>query len=62
MKKVEKMLDRVKEACEIQLNNMYETDLLNTNADIKVFETMLKSDGLVDDNMNIIKVEEKEGE
>ena len=62
MKKVEKMLDRVKEACEIQLNNMYETDLLNTNADVKVFETMLKSDGLVDDNMNIIKVEEKEGE
>lgn len=62
MKRVEKMLDRVKEACEIQLNNMYESDLLNTNADIKVFETMLKSDGLVDDNMNIIKVEEKEGE
>ncbi len=60
MKRVEKMLDRVKEACEIQLNNMYESDLLNTNADIKVFETMLKSDGLVDDNMNIIKVEEEE--
>ncbi len=62
MQRVEKMLDRVKEACEIQLNNMYESDLLNTNADIKVFETMLKTDGLVDDNMNIIKVEEKEGE
>lgn len=62
MQKVEKMLDRVKDACEMQLNNMYESDLLNTNADIKVFETMLKSDGLVDDNMNIIKVNEKEGE
>lgn len=62
MIRVEKMLVRVKEACEEQLNNMYETDLLNTNADIKVFETMLKTDGLVDDNMNIIKVERKEGE
>lgn len=62
MSRVEQMLDRVKDACEKQLNNMYEVDLLNTNADIKVFETMLKSDGLVDDNMNIIKVEEKEGE
>ena len=61
MLKVETMLDRVKEACESQLNNMYETDLVSTNADIKVFETMLKTDGLVDDNMNI-KIEEKEGE
>ena len=51
--KVEKMIQRVKEACEVQLNKMYETDLVNTNADIKVFETMLKTDGLVDDNMNI---------
>ena len=58
MDKVEMMIGRVKEACEIQLNNMYESDLLNTNADIKVFETMLKTDGLVDDNMNI-KVERK---
>lgn len=62
MNRVEKMLDRVREACESQLNNMYEVDLLNTNADIKVFETMLKTDGLVDDNMNIIRVKEKEGE
>ncbi|MBO5478059.1 MAG: 5-bromo-4-chloroindolyl phosphate hydrolysis family protein [Clostridia bacterium] len=61
MYKVETMIKRVKEACEVQLNNMYETDLLNTNADIKVFETMLKTDGLVDDNMNI-KVEKKVGE
>ena len=51
--KVEKMIQRVKEACNSQLNKMYETDLVNTNADIKVFETMLKTDGLVDDNMNI---------
>lgn len=54
MAKVETTIKRVKDACEEQLNHMYETDLVNTNADIKVFETMLKTDGLVDDNMNIV--------
>ena len=55
------MLGRVKTACEAQLNNMYDLDIIDTNADIKVFETMLKTDGLVDNNMNIIDVK-KEGE
>ena len=61
MERVERMLGRVKTACEAQLNNMYDLDIIDTNADIKVFETMLKTDGLVDNNMNIIDVK-KEGE
>ena len=61
MERVERMLGRVKLACEAQLNNMYDLDIIDTNADIKVFETMLKTDGLVDNNMNIIDVK-KEGE
>jgi len=61
MLKVETMILRVKEASKTQLNNMYETDIVNTNADIKVFETMLKTDGLVDDNMKI-KLEREVGE
>lgn len=61
MERVERMLGRVKIACEAQLNNMYDLDIIDTNADIKVFETMLKTDGLVDNNMNIIDVK-KEGE
>lgn len=61
MERVETMLGRVKLACEAQLNNMYDLDIIDTNADIKVFETMLKTDGLVDNNMNIIDVK-KEGE
>lgn len=61
MSKVEKMVIRVNEACEKQLNNLYEADLVNTRADIKVFETMLKADGLVDDKMNIV-VDKKEGD
>ncbi len=61
MEKVEKMVVKIREACENQLNNLYESDLLNTTADIKVFETMIKSDGLVDDNMNIV-IDRKVGE
>lgn len=53
MKKVETLTDKVKIACENTLNSLYEGDMINTNADIKVFEGMLKSDGLVDDNMKI---------
>ena len=53
MKKVETLTDKVKIACENTLNSLYEGVMINTNADIKVFEGMLKSDGLVDDNMKI---------
>ena len=54
MDKVEVMMDRVKDACQEQLNSLYDGDMLNTSADIKVFEDMLKSDGLVDDNMQVM--------
>ena len=51
--KVEVLTDKIKTACENTLNSLYEGDMINTNAEIKVFEGMLKSDGLVDDNMKI---------
>ena len=53
LKKVEVLTEKIKLACENTLNSLYEGDLINTSADIKVFEGMLKSDGLVDDNMKI---------
>lgn len=58
MKKTEELISRVNEACDEQLNNLYEGEIINTNASIKVFEDMLKSDGLVDDDMKI-KVDRK---
>ncbi len=58
MKKTEELISRVDEACLEQLNDLYEGELINTNASIKVFEDMLKSDGLVDDDMQI-KVDRK---
>lgn len=53
MSNVEALTEKIKSACEKTLNSLYEGDMLNTNAEIKVFEGMLKSDNLVDDNMNI---------
>ncbi len=59
MLRVEKLVEKINMACKEQLNNMYEGEFIDVNADIKVFESMLKTDGLVDQDMNI-KIE-KEG-
>ena len=49
MKSVQNMLDKIKHAFNEQLNNMYQTEMIDTNAEIKVFETMLKSDGFANE-------------
>lgn len=41
------------------LNNLYESDMLDTNVEIKVLNSMLKADGLDED---VLKVEEDENE
>ena len=41
------------------LNNLYESDMLDTNVEIKVLNSMLKADGLDND---VLKVEEDENE
>ena len=38
-----------------QLNTLYNNDLIDTNAEIKVFEAMLKSDGLLDNSISVKK-------
>ncbi len=55
MNKVLNMSRKIKEASANQLNSMYNEEIINTNADIKVFETMLKADGLLESS--IIKEE-----
>lgn len=49
MKTVQEMTGKIKEAFQEQLNNMYQTEMIDTDAEIKVFETMLKSDGFLDE-------------
>lgn len=60
MSSVEKMIAKIKVAFEEQLTNVYQTEMVDTNAELKVFETMLKSDGFLDE-MNI-KIENKKEE
>lgn len=48
MESIQKMMDKIEYAFREQLNNMYKTEMIDTDAEIKVFETMLKSDGFVD--------------
>lgn len=42
-------------AFENQLNNLYNSDVVDTSAEIKVFETMLKSDGLLGNRIDYKK-------
>ena len=44
-------LYELNEAFKKQLSNLYQSDMIDTDAEMKVFDTMLKSDGYdVDDN------------
>lgn len=49
MKSVENMIPMINTAFEEQLSKIYQSDIIDTDADIKVFDSMLKSDGLIDD-------------
>ena len=49
MKSVRDMIVKIKEAFREQLNNMYQAEIIDTDAELKVFEEMLKSDGFLGD-------------
>lgn len=56
MKSVQEMTEKIKDAFNEQLNNMYQSEMIDTDAEIKVFESMLKSDGFIDEiDFNIDK-------
>ena len=54
MKSVRDMIAKIKDAFHEQLNNMYQAEIIDTDAELKVFEEMLKSDGFLGD-INIKK-------
>ena len=45
MKKTQDMVVKINEAFKKQLEQLYQDDIIDTSADIKVFDTMIKSDG-----------------
>lgn len=51
MESTQKMIKKINEAFKKQLSNLYQSDMIDTDAEMKVFDTMLKADGYdVDDN------------
>lgn len=46
MDNAEEMMKKIKESFRIQLANLYKSDMIGTDAEMKVFDSMLKSDGI----------------
>ena len=49
MNSIQNMIEKIKTAFETQLSNLYQSDMVDTDAEIKVFESMLKMDGFMDE-------------
>lgn len=45
MKKTRNMVEKINEAFKNQLAHLYQEDIVDTNAEMKVFDSMIKSDG-----------------
>ncbi len=53
MRQTEKMIKEINVAFKKQLSNMYQSEIVDTDAEMKVFENMLKSDGFSDDDIKV---------
>jgi hypothetical protein len=51
--KSKNMLIKIDNAFKKQLSNLYKEDILDSKADMKVFDTMLKSDGIDDNEIKV---------
>ena len=51
MKKADKMIEETKSAFETILSGIYQKDLMDADAEMKVYDLMLKADGIVGDNL-----------
>lgn len=49
MESIEKTIKKIRKAFNEQLTNLYQAEMIDTDAEIKVFESMLKTDGFLDD-------------
>ena len=58
MSSVEEMVEKIKDAFEKQLSSIYQEEIVDTDAELKVFESMLKTDGFVDE-INLERKEDK---
>ena len=51
MTKAEKVIKDTNKAFKTILSNLYQKDIIDTDADMKVYELMMKADGIVEDNI-----------
>lgn len=51
MNKADKMIGETNKAFESILSSLYQKDIMDADADMKVYDLMLKADGIVDDNL-----------
>ena len=61
MIKADKMIEGTNSAFESILSSLYQKDIMDADADMKVYDMMLKADGIVDDNL-IMKGSENDEE
>ncbi len=50
MKSTENMVVKIRDSFKIQLANLYQSDIIDTDAEMKVFESLLKAEGFSDIN------------
>ena len=50
MDSTEAMVKKISKSFKIQLSNLYQSDIIDTDAEMKVFQTMLNADGINDKN------------
>lgn len=58
MKQTENMIEKINSAFKNQLSNLYQADIVDTDAEMKVFNSMLKADGYDTEN-DFIKIEKE---
>ena len=61
MKKADKMIEETKGAFDTILSSLYEKDLIDADAEMKVYDLMLKADGIVGEHL-IMKGSDKDEE
>ena len=51
MAKAQNLIKDTNKAFKTILSNLYQKDIMDTDADMKVYELMMKADGIVEDNI-----------
>ena len=60
MKSAAKMISEVNKSFQKILSSLYQEDIVDADAEMKVFNSMLKADGLDDSGINIEKEDKDE--